>query len=41
MAFNSNPWGGTVKNQIGFTPLKPGKPAEKLEPFQLLETALY
>lgn len=40
-AFNRNPWGGTVKNQISFTLLKPGKPAEKLEPFQLLETALY
>lgn len=40
MAFNRNPWGGTVKNRIGFTPLKPGKPAEKLEQFQLLKTAL-
>lgn len=41
MAFNRNPWGGTVKNRISFTPLKPGKPAEKLEQFQLLKTALY
>lgn len=41
MAFNRNPWGGTVKNQISFTLLKPGKPAEKLEQFQLLESALY
>lgn len=41
MAFNRNPWGGTVKNRISFTLLKPGKPAEKLEQFQLLETALY